>query len=48
MITYTALNDPLAANDTVAQGINNASQIVGRYQASSGAVPVQRWQLHNA
>jgi hypothetical protein len=29
MITYTALNDPLAANDTVAQGINNASQIVG-------------------
>jgi uncharacterized membrane protein len=37
MITYTALNDPLAANDTVAQGVNNASRIVGWYQASSDA-----------
>jgi hypothetical protein len=34
--TYTTLDDPSATNGTKAQGINDAGQIVGSYDAPSG------------
>ena len=36
--SYTTLNDPLAKYGTVAQGINDAGQIVGWYKDSSSAL----------
>ena len=35
--TYTTLDDPLGTTETVAQGVNNADQVVGFYLASTGA-----------
>src|SRR5262245_33341147 len=34
--TYTTLDDPLGTVETVAQGVNNADQVVGFYLASTG------------
>src|SRR5439155_699162 len=36
MYTYTTLDDPLATNGTLGEGINDAGQIVGWYNDSSG------------
>jgi probable HAF family extracellular repeat protein len=34
--TWTTLDDPLATNGTIAYGINDAGQIVGTYNTSTG------------
>ena len=39
--TYTTLDDPLGTVETVAQGVNNADQVVGFYISSNGVFHVR-------